>query len=44
MTHAAFVFTGWGVALVTLALYVRWVLARGRSLSPRVPPEQRRWT
>jgi hypothetical protein len=44
MTDAAYVFLGWGVSLAVLGAYALRVLQRGRSLSRRVPPAERRWS
>lgn len=38
-----YVALGWGIALVVLAGYALYLMRRGRSLSRRVPPEDRRW-
>jgi len=38
-----FVALAWGIALVVAVAYVVSLLARGRALSRRVPPEDRRW-
>ena len=43
MTDATFVFAGWIISAVVIALYTLWVLKRGRDLSRRVPPTERRW-
>jgi hypothetical protein len=39
----AYVALGWGIAVVLIGGYTVTVLLRGRSLSRRVPPEERRW-
>lgn len=44
MTHASYVFAGWGISLAVIGAYAVRVLQRGRSLSRRVPPEDRRWS
>ncbi len=43
-THPGYVFGGWGIALVTLAVYAVRTVRRGKHLAERVPPEERRWT
>ena len=43
MTHAGYVFAGWGLGLGVIALYAWSVVRRGRALSRHVPPERRRW-
>ena len=43
MTNAGYVFAGYGITFGTIALYVAWMLRRGRALSKQVPPEDRRW-
>ena len=43
MTHAGYVAAGYVIVFVTVALYAAWVVVRGRRLSRRVDPEDRRW-
>ncbi len=43
MTHAGYVFAGWGLGLAVIGLYAWSVLRRGRALSRHVAPERRRW-
>lgn len=43
MTHAGYVFAGWGLGLAVIGLYAWSVIRRGRALSRHVPPERRRW-
>ncbi|CAN5155223.1 hypothetical protein BH18ACT4_BH18ACT4_06500 [soil metagenome] len=43
MTHAVYVAAGWVVSFAAVGGYTLWVLVRGRALSRRVPPEDRRW-
>ena len=43
MTHAAYVFAGWGLGLGVIGLYAASVIRRGRSLSRHVPADRRRW-
>ena len=38
-----YVAAGYSITAVVLAGYVVRMMARGRALSKRVPPEQRRW-
>jgi heme exporter protein D len=44
MTHTFHVALGWAITLTVLAGYSLRTVRRGRSLAPRVPPEQRRWS
>jgi hypothetical protein len=44
MTHAGYVAAGWGGTAALIGLYTLSVLRRGRKLSRRVPPEERRWS
>lgn len=44
MTHAGYVLTGWGIALLALGGYAARTLRRGRALAEQVPPEARRWS
>lgn len=34
---------GWLVGLAVIAVFVTWMLVRGRHLGREVPPERRRW-
>jgi len=43
LTEWGFVALAWGIAAVVILIYVVSLLARGRALSRRVPPEDRRW-
>lgn len=43
MSQWGYVALGWSSAVVVLGAYVTVLLRRGRSLSRRVPPEERRW-
>ena len=38
-----YVALGWGITALVLVAYVVIVISRGRALSRRVPPEERRW-
>jgi hypothetical protein len=38
-----YVIFGWSVAIAAVVIYTVVILARGRALSRRVPPERRRW-
>ncbi len=42
-TQWAYVWLGWGVAAVAIVAYAAVIIWRGRALSKRVPPEERRW-
>ena len=43
MSDWAYVAMAWGIAAVVLVAYAIWIIVRGRALSRRVPPEDRRW-
>ena len=43
MTHAGYIIAGWSIGLGTMALYGWSIIRRGRSLTPEVPAERRRW-
>jgi heme exporter protein CcmD len=43
MSDWGYVFLAWGITAVVLVAYSIWIIVRGRTLSRRVPPEQRRW-
>ena len=43
MTHASFVFSGYGITLASLGAYAWWVVRRGRQLSRQVPSDRRRF-
>ncbi len=43
MSDGVYVVAAWGVVLGGLFLYAVLTIARGRRLSERVPPEDRRW-
>jgi heme exporter protein CcmD len=38
-----FVWLGWGITAAVLSSYAVWIVLRGRAVSRRVPPEDRRW-
>jgi hypothetical protein len=42
--YVGYVATGWVAAVVLVGLYALSVVRRGRRLSRRVPPGDRRWT
>jgi hypothetical protein len=42
-TQWAYVWLGWGVAAIAVVAYTLVILWRGRTLSKKVPPEERRW-
>jgi len=42
-TFWAYVAMAWGITAVVLIAYAIWIIVRGRALSRRVPPEDRRW-
>ncbi len=44
MTHAGYVFAGWGIAVAAISAYALRTVRRGRSLAAQVPPEDRRWS
>ena len=43
MTHVGYLIAGWGVSLVSIALYAAMLIRRGRLLSAQVPAERSRW-
>jgi heme exporter protein CcmD len=43
MSNWFYVWLGWGVTAGTLTAYALWVILRGRALSRRVAPQDRRW-
>ena len=43
MTDGGYILAGYAVAAFALGGYALRVLLRGRALSKRVPPEDRRW-
>jgi hypothetical protein len=43
-THTGYIAAAWGTSLVLLAGYSVRTVLRGRALSRRVPPEDRRWS
>jgi len=43
MSNWSYVWLGWGITTASLVAYSAWVIARGRALSRRVPPQDRRW-
>jgi hypothetical protein len=43
MSGWGYVIAGWAVTVVAIVAYAAVVIARGRALSRRVPPEARRW-
>jgi hypothetical protein len=38
-----YVAAGWAITILAVVVYALVVMARGRALSNRVPPEDRRW-
>jgi hypothetical protein len=44
MTDGGYIAAGWLSALGLVGAYTAWVIVRGRRLSRRVPPEERRWS
>ena len=44
MTYAGYVAAGWGFTIAVVGLYTASVVRRGRTLSKRVPPGERRWS
>jgi hypothetical protein len=43
-THTGYIAAAWGSSLTVLALYALRTVRRGRALSRRVPPGDRRWS
>lgn len=43
MNQWAYVAAGWLVTVVAVVAYAAAVVRRGRALSRRLPPEERRW-
>lgn len=43
-THTGYIAAAWGASLAVLAVYAARTVRRGRSLSRRVPPGDRRWS
>jgi heme exporter protein CcmD len=43
VTNWDYVWLGWGIVAVVLVAYSVWIVLRGRAMSRRVPPEDRRW-
>lgn len=43
MSDWGYVAMGWGITVVVLVAYALWIILRGRSLSRRLPPDDRRW-
>jgi heme exporter protein CcmD len=43
MSNWFYVWLGWGITTVVFVAYAAWVLIRGRVISRRVPPQDRRW-
>lgn len=44
MTYGGYVLVGYAASAVAIGAYALRVLGRGRALSRRVPPKDRRWT
>lgn len=44
MSHVGYVVAGWALPLAAFALYTARTLRRGRALTQRVAPEDRRWS
>jgi hypothetical protein len=44
MSDWGYVAMAWILTTVVLVAYAVWIIVRGRALSLRVPPEDRRWT
>jgi len=44
MSDWGYVAMAWGITSAALVAYALWIVLRGRALSRRVPPEDRRWT
>ena len=43
MNDWGYVIAGWTITFIVLFTYASWIIVRGRALSRRVPPEDRRW-
>jgi len=43
MSDWGYVIAGWSITAVVIGAYAVWIVLRGRTLSRRVPPEDRRW-
>ncbi len=43
MTHAAYVFAGWIVVFLAVALYAGWVVVKGRQLAQRFERDDLPW-
>ena len=43
MSDWGFVGLGWGITAVALGAYATWIVLRGRAISRRVSPKDRRW-
>jgi len=43
MSDWGYVAMAWTITVAVLVAYAVWIIVRGRSLSRRVPPEDRRW-
>ena len=44
MSDWDYVTMAWVITVAALVAYAFWIVLRGRALSRRVPPEDRRWT
>ena len=43
MSQWGYVILGWSMVAVAIVVYATIVIVRGRALSRRVPPQDRRW-
>lgn len=43
MTHLNYIIAGWLITFLGIGLYISYVIAAAKRLSPQVPAEYRRW-
>lgn len=44
MTHVGYLIAAWGGSLAAIAAYARYIVVKGRELTPQVPADRRRWS
>lgn len=44
MEHATFIVGSWVLTLASIALYARWIVARGKDMARDTAPEELPWT